>query len=262
MEHYRAYTGRQAMPENTDNCRFFLLHDSQVAPAAKQLLWKKSELPDSAELLYPVGEFQGKTIIVGRVSSLHSGSILEARDFLASSTEPESNLYSHATQLLRAEKEHAFCGRCGSATEKTAHEWAMLCTSCEVSYYPRISPCIIVLVKRGNELLLVQHQKHLRQNPVFTTVAGFMEPGETAEEAVYREVLEETGIKVKNVEYHFSQSWPFPHSLMLGFHAEYESGEIVLEEKELSAGGWFKADEMPEIPPAFTIARRLIDIAL
>ncbi len=262
MEQYQAYTGRQSMPENTDYCRFFLLNNSKVVPAAEALLWTSSDLPELTEILFPVGELRGKVIILAQVNDSYDGEIQEPREFLAQNSEAEAALYSHATQLLRAEKDHAFCGRCGSATTKLAAEWAMHCTSCEASYYPRISPCIIVLVKKGDELLLVQHQKHLRHNPVYTTIAGFMEPGETAEEAVYREVLEESGIKVKNIQYHFSQSWPFPHSLMLGFHADYESGEIVLEEKELSAGDWFRTDKLPEIPPSFTIARRLIDLAI
>lgn len=169
-------------------------------------------------------------------------------------------LLSHGLQLLTCAEEQQFCGKCGGQCQLQEGEWAMVCGNCNTPHYPRISPCIIVLVHKGDEILLVQHHRHLRDNPVFTVVAGFIEPGESAEEAVVREVLEETGLTVRNPRYCFSQSWPFPHSLMLGFHAEYVSGELQLEEGELCDGGWFMAGNLPIIPPAFTISRQLIDL--
>ena len=136
----------------------------------------------------------------------------------------------------------------------------MHCDRCEHSVYPRISPCIIVLVIKQEELLLVQHKRHRQPSAMHTVIAGFIEPGESAEEAVHREVMEEAGIKLSSISYQFSQSWPFPHSLMLGFHAEYGSGTVKLEEKELAAGGWFTQGSLPELPPPFTISRQLIDL--
>ena len=138
-------------------------------------------------------------------------------------------------------------------------EWGRYCDACQQTVYPRISPCIIVAVIRDDEILLVKHQRHGKTNSMHTVVAGFIEPGESAEQAVAREVLEETGLKVSNIRYRFSQSWPFPHSLMLAFEADYVSGEIILEEKELFFGGWFHRDNLPELPPSFTIARQLVE---
>lgn len=166
---------------------------------------------------------------------------------------------SHSLQILASRKDHGFCGRCGSPKKPKTGEWAMVCQSCGYSTYPRISPCVIVMVTRGEEVLLVRHHRHGQQSRMHTLVAGFVEPGESAEAAVHREVQEETGLSLGAVHYCFSQSWPFPHSLMLGYHAEYLSGDLVLEEKELCFGGWFHRDALPELPPGFTIARRLIE---
>ncbi|MGB1272198.1 MAG: NAD(+) diphosphatase [Endozoicomonas sp.] len=166
---------------------------------------------------------------------------------------------SHSLQILAARKDHGFCGRCGNPKSPKMGEWAMVCQSCGHSTYPRISPCVIVMVTRGEEVLLVRHHRHGQHSRMHTLVAGFVEPGESAEAAVHREVQEETGLSLGTVHYCFSQSWPFPHSLMLGYHAEYFSGELVLEEKELCFGGWFHRDALPDLPPGFTIARKLIE---
>ncbi len=110
-------------------------------------------------------------------------------------------------------------------------EWAMLCSHCRERYYPQIAPCIIVAIRRDDSILLAQHTRH--RNGVHTVLAGFVEVGETLEQAVAREVMEESGIKVKNLRYVTSQPWPFPQSLMTAFMAEYDSGEIVIDQKEL-----------------------------
>ncbi len=187
------------------------------------------------------------------------GQAASVRSVLMSSGQDVFMLLSHAIQLRASRKSHKYCGCCGSSNSPAPEEWAMACSRCNNRAYPRISPCIITLVTRNDEILLVQHHRHGKASAMHTIIAGFVEPGENVEDAVHREVKEEVGITLSTVHYQFSQSWPFPHSLMLGFHAEYASGELQLEEKELSAGGWFKFSDLPELPPKFTISRQLID---
>ena len=136
-------------------------------------------------------------------------------------------------------------------------EWAMLCSHCRERYYPQIAPCIIVAIRRDDTILLAQHTRH--RNGVHTVLAGFVEVGETLEQAVAREVMEESGIKVKNLRYVTSQPWPFPQSLMTAFMAEYDSGEIVIDQKELLEANWYRYDDLPLLPPPGTVARRLIE---
>jgi NAD+ diphosphatase len=133
----------------------------------------------------------------------------------------------------------------------------MSCPSCKQVYYPRLSPSIIVLVTRGDELLLARNAR--ARGNFYSTLAGFVEPGESIEQAVHREVLEEVGVTVKNLEYFGSQPWPFPNSLMIAFTCSYVGGEIRLEEEELEDAGWYTADDLPRVPPKLSIARQMID---
>lgn len=162
-----------------------------------------------------------------------------------------------ALQILEWDVSHRFCGRCGTPT--TAHprgERAKVCSACHTSYYPRINPCMIVLVTRGEELLLARAQRFNR--PMFSTLAGFVEAGESVEETLVREVREEVGVEVRNARYFASQSWPFPGNLMLGFHAEYAGGDIVLQEEEIAEARFFHYSDLPQIPPRGSIAHSLI----
>ena len=166
-------------------------------------------------------------------------------------------LAGRAYQLLEWERNHRFCGVCGSGTQPHRSDRARVCPSCHHVAYPRLSPSIIVLVWRGNEALLARNAAW--PNGFFSTLAGFVEPGESIEQTVHREVGEEVGLKVTNLRYKGSQSWPFPNSLMLGFHAEYESGEIVCQDEEIAEAHWYKYDSLPSIPPGWAISRWLID---
>ncbi|USE39479.1 NAD(+) diphosphatase [Endozoicomonas sp. SCSIO W0465] len=207
------------------------------------------------------GYLHGKSVGIVELSSLTiEADTVSVRALLSVSDSTVYSFLSHALQILTSRREHAFCGCCGQHTGEKEGEWAMVCLNCGHHAYPRISPCVIVLVTRGDEMLLVQHHRHGKASTMHTLVAGFVEPGESAEEAVHREVLEETGLKLSNLHYCFSQSWPFSHSLMMGFHAEYKSGELVLEDEELCFAGWFHRDNPPELPLEFTIARKLVDI--
>lgn len=162
-----------------------------------------------------------------------------------------------ALQILEWESSHRYCGRCGSATVAHARgERAKVCPACAASYYPRINPCMIVLVTRGEDLLLARAQRFNR--PMYSTLAGFVEAGESVEETLFREVMEEVGLQVRNPRYFGSQSWPFPGNLMLGFHAEYADGEIVVQEEEIADAQFFHYTELPQIPPRGSIAHSLI----
>jgi len=165
-------------------------------------------------------------------------------------------LAGRAAQLLDWERDHAFCGRCGSPMETDGAERAMRCRQCETTIYPRIAPCIITLVTRGDQLLLAQSARFRR--PMYSTLAGFVEAGESAEDTLRREVREEVGIEVGNIHYFGSQSWPFPNQLMLGFTATHESGELRPDPSEIADAQWFDTSDLPPIPPATSIAGQLI----
>src|SRR5690606_14873304 len=155
---------------------------------------------------------------------------------------------------------HRYCGRCGEPTAIRNDERAMECGRCGNRQYPKLAPCIIVLITRGEDVPLARSANY--RTGFFSTLAGFIEPGESAEEALRREVMEEVNIEVDDLEYLGSQNWPFPNSLMLGFHARYVSGEIVPQPGEIEEARWWHVDSLPAIPPQGTISRWLIDCYL
>lgn len=159
-------------------------------------------------------------------------------------------------ELLYWNQNTQFCGKCGSPM-KLHTEISKQCTNCGREIWPQVATAVIVLIHREDEVLLV-HAKNFKSD-FYGLVAGFVETGETLEEAVYREVMEETGIKIKNLTYFGSQTWPYPCGLMVGFNADYVSGEIKLQESELSKGAWFRKDNLPTLPEKLSIARKLID---
>jgi NAD+ diphosphatase len=167
------------------------------------------------------------------------------------------HLAGTAKQIVTWDRDHRFCGRCGTATRTKSDERAKECPACGHLAFPRLSPAIIVAVTRGDRLLMA-HSGRFPQG-LFSVVAGFVEPGETLEECVAREVQEETGIQVGAIRYFGSQSWSFPHSMMLAFTAEHARGEIAVDGREVTEAAWFRADSMPRIPDKASISRRLID---
>lgn len=163
---------------------------------------------------------------------------------------------ARALQILNWERDHQFCGRCGCATSSHTKEMAKHCDQCDLLFYPRLSPCVIMIVTRGDEILLAH-------NPLFparyySALAGFVEVGESIESALRREVFEEVGIKVGKLEYFGSQPWPFPGQIMIGFVAEYESGEIAVDGVEIEDANWYRFDDLPFVPPISTLSGQLI----
>jgi NAD+ diphosphatase len=164
--------------------------------------------------------------------------------------------WGRAAQILNWQKTHRYCGACGSETVEHPSDMAKVCPTCALSWYPQISPCIIVLITRRKEILLAR-SPHFRPG-MYSTLAGFVEPGESVESTMHREIAEEVAVRITNLRYFGSQPWPFPGQLMLGFFADYESGEIQIDGVEISDAGWFQAEDLPLIPEEGTIAGRMI----
>ena len=162
-----------------------------------------------------------------------------------------------AVQIAAWWRTHQFCGECGQPNSLRDLERALGCDDCKTLAYPRLAPAVIMLVHRDDEVLLA-HGKSFGA-PMYSTLAGFVEPGESLEQCVAREIREEVGVAVTDITYRASQAWPFPHSLMIGFWARWSGGEIDIDESEIVDAQWFSIDELPNIPPPFAISRWLID---
>jgi len=177
----------------------------------------------------------------------------------------EAAILAHARGLMHWRTRHGFCGVCGGRCEARSAGHAMACTVCQAQHFPRTDPAVIMLVHRGDRALL-GHSTRFPKVTMYSTLAGFVEPGESLEEAVAREVLEESAIRVGQVRYHSSQPWPFPSSIMLGFYAEGLTEEITIDPSELRDARWFSRAELRDpgahgfmVPPQDSIARRLIE---
>ena len=169
-------------------------------------------------------------------------------------------LAGRAIQVMDWDRSHQFCGRCGTRTLIKAGERARECPNCGQTHYPRIAPAVMALIRRGEELLLAR-SPHFPPG-MHSALAGFVEPGESLEQCLHREVKEEVGVEVANLRYFSSQPWPFPHSLMIAFNCDYAGGEITPAPGEIEAAAWFDLDNLPVLPNRISIARRLIDAAL
>jgi NAD+ diphosphatase len=184
---------------------------------------------------------------------------LRAMGLRALFTELDAEIYAvagYAFQIVYWQRACAFCAFCGGRGEPVAGEWSKRCEACGHIAYPRVSPCVIVLVHDGDRVLLTHKPGW---GPVYSVIAGFVEPGESLEECLEREVLEEVGAEVDEIRYFGSQPWPFPHQLMVGFFARYRGGELRLDTTELDAAAWFDVNNLPTLPGNLSIARQLLD---
>ncbi len=215
-------------------------------------------LAGDSEPVY-VGRFDDREVYVAELASdapVPDSEWVSLRDAVLTTPRDTAAMLGTAIQVQQWWRDHRYCGRCGRTTGYHPAERARWCEHCRIPWYARLAPCVIVVIRRGDRFLLARSSRTRRY--YYSLIAGFVEPGESAEEAVVREVLEETGLEVTNVRYRASQPWPFPHQLMLGYFADYAGGELVLQEDELADADWFEPGNLPPIPPDTTIAGRLI----
>jgi len=254
-------------PTVTDSALWFLFQDQNLLIKTET---EKYSIPQTSDLkalnLAPLqeqyfGSLDDRPCYAAEISNAEPTSdtfiFKEIRSLFGRLEEELMLIAGLANQLVLWNQNHLYCGRCGSLTENKTDERAKCCSKCGLLSYPRLSPAIIVAVLKDHQILLARSQ----QMPAkfYSVLAGFVEPGETLEDCVQREVREEVGITVKNIRYFGSQPWPFPDSLMLAFTAEYAGGEIDIDNAEILDAGWFSADSLPGVPPKISIARHLID---
>lgn len=228
--------------------------DSNIRPIGEE--WHKLE--SLAEIILPLSKSIENNDFVVELSP-EAGPDLEwvpLRSLVGRVEDDSFNLWGKAAQILNWQKTHRYCGNCGRETADHPTELAKICPICSLSWYPRISPCIIVLVTRGEEMLLARSPRFTEG--MYSTLAGFVEAGESVESTLHREIAEEVAIRIKNIRYFGSQPWPFPGQLMLGFLAEYDTGEIRVDGVEISDAGWYTSRNLPQIPGEGTIAGRMI----
>lgn len=229
----------------------------------------KALLPDEADLvnagrdaivLGRVGDVTWWTFEVEADVALPDG--FEAhhlRTLFAALDEDTWNIAGRATQIIDWRRDNQFCGRCAGPMDQAPGERAMRCPRDGFSAYPRLSPAVIVLVEHPDGRALLA-RNGLWEMPMYSTLAGFVEPGESLEDTIHREIREEVGIEVEDIRYFASQPWPFPNSLMLGFFATWAGGDITVDGEEIVDADWFSPTGLPEtIPPQPSIARALID---
>ena len=231
-----------------------------VGPTGPVLTDWDAEISQSATTL--VGHVGGRDLYVGQwsknVPDEYQWCDLRAT-IRSSADDHEFIALSASIQRLEFLLDHRFCGRCGHATELNPGDSGIRCgdTGCRAIHYPRIAPSVIVLVTRGDQCLLARSPRF--EPGMYSTLAGFIEAGESAEHAIRREIREEVGIEVKNPTYFGTQSWPFKHSLMMGYLAEYASGDIKVDGVEIVDANWYRRDTLPQLPLRASISRALID---
>lgn len=246
------FSGNQVLQiGETESLPKHFWHQLEFAHAYQDQVVKIGEYQDLPCMLLDLG---------AEVPDTSSAELVGLRQFMFNNDDALFELISRAWQIALFLRTHRFCGQCGSRMQNVGWKMAMQCHTCQHRTYPRISPCIIVAIRKSKQILLAQGKNH--KDGMYSTLAGFVESGESLEQAVHREVMEEVGVKVKNLQYFGTQPWPFPHQLMCGFLADYDSDEINIDENEILAADWFDFDNLPFIPPPFSIAGQLIEATL
>lgn len=251
--------------------KWFLFYKGNLLLTTDNRLPMSTALPvllESGYILQPLPPLEGISCMAVQLTEplpsnieLHPIPLRQSFDYLSTA---DFRMAGKAQELLHWDAETQYCGACGAATRRNT-EISKVCTECGKEFWPNPTTAIIVLIERpsstgqreDDEVLLVQ--SHNFRGDYYGLVAGFVETGETFEEAARREIFEETGLRVRNLRYFASQPWPFPSVLMVGFLAQYDEGEVHLQSSELRKGGWFKRSALPDIPGAVSLARRMID---
>ncbi len=252
----------QNLPNETERRRLYVREGRLLATIQRD----RAVFPDRTETaalepliereLY-VGEQDGIKWTVCRVSSDAPDRFVHLRALLPVMTRAQFDLAGRALHLLHWDTTTQFCGCCGTKNDWAPDSESKECPVCGYLSFPRVAPAIIVAVTRSDEILLARAKKFTA--PIYSVLAGFAEPGETLEDCVRREVCEEVGVNVTNIRYFDSQPWPFPNSLMIGYFADYESGEIRLNDGEILEADWYRANSLPPGPIRLSIAKRLIE---
>ncbi|PCJ28421.1 MAG: NAD(+) diphosphatase [SAR86 cluster bacterium] len=247
-----------------DSDRLVLLYEAQILVRNEKFIWSLSELDpnllNGADIILLEDEGGSAIVAVNTRNDISDTLQAEARSlrsllFIGGDT--SFTVAGRVSQLLDWYNTHRYCGTCGNRTIHHGAERAVVCEVCKIHYFPRINPCAIMLVVKGDQLLLARSSRF--NSGFFSCLAGFVEIGETPEETVAREVMEEVGLEVENIRYIKSQSWPFPSQLMLGFVADYKSGEITPEPSEIAEAHWYDIDNLPNVPSAdISVAGELI----
>jgi NAD+ diphosphatase len=210
-----------------------------------------------AEARHYLGRLGGIDAWAMRLASAPPGwQAVPLRSAMMSMAAAQMGVAARAAQVIEWDRTHRFCSVCGTPTQLAAHERARACPSCGHLSYPRVTPAMMVLVWRTGEVLLARSPRFAQG--VYSALAGFVEVGETLEQCVERETFEEVGVRVTDLRFYGSQSWPFPHSLMVAFTARWTGGEIVPQEGEIDDAGWYPLNALPGIPPRFSISGHLI----
>ena len=251
--------------QSHDGAWYFVFINEQILCANEQGIPRPVEVDEfrwmdverNAEIY--LGGFRGRSCFaVDATGAAGPGfALVDLREWLGRVDPSLFYLAGRAKQIIQWHRDHRFCGRCGAEAEDHVTDRAKYCPACGLVSYPRLSPSVIVLVRRGEDMLLARNASW--PTGMYSTLAGFVEPGESIEQTVHREVAEEVGIRINNLRYLGSQSWPFPNSLMLGFHADYDAGEIVYHDDEIAEARWFHYTDLPNVPPGTAISRWLID---
>lgn len=245
--------------------QIILFYQDRVLSKRNQILWKLEEieyfLSEHSEFIVVEPQFTHSSLLMCRMDQDISGfldaELKSLRSVMFSPGGTGLGFAGKANQLRDWYDSHQHCGRCGNRT--TAHESsrALCCEPCNQQYFPRINPCVIMLIKHEDKVLLARSSRF--NASFFSCLAGFIEPNESPEECVAREVMEEVGLKVRNIRYFKSQPWPFPSQLMLGFYADYDGGNITPDPEEIAEADWYSADNLPTVPSAaISVAGELI----
>lgn len=214
-----------------------------------------------------MGIWNNKDLFVGEVEEVNLAATeqedtsefvwVHLRDLHTILDDAEYSLAGRALQMIQWNRSHTFCGRCANTTTSLQDEHCRKCETCGQLAYPKLSLAMIALVKRGDEILLARSPTF--PQPFYSPLAGFIEPGETLEQCVEREVFEEVGVRVKNISYFGSQPWPLSQSLMVGFLCEWQEGEISIDPTEIAHAAWFNRSNLPLLPPPYSLGRILVD---
>ena len=250
---------------STQKCWFITYNNDLV------LITQNNTLPDEADIFQLLTLF-ARNFYLGLVAGIeyHCAELdattlipeqfkaIPLKQALALLYPQEYSIGVRAHSIIRWDKNHQFCGRCGTKTFHNSKQFERICTSCSISFFPRISPSIIVLIRKDDHVLMARSPHY--PPGAYGLIAGFVEAGETIEETVHREVKEEVNLQIKNISYFGSQPWPFPDSLMLAFTAEYESGDLIIDNDEIEEAGWYRYDKLPGHPSTqMSIASKLLD---